>query len=248
VVTRSGELVAKGSNSHGQLGLGQEPTALPSCAEPVLISYKLPARAVQAACGAAHSVVVLDNGCCVSFGDDRNMQLGLREMTIKEMKNGIKRQTSPQAVGLLRDRRIVGVACGGGGIEGGHTIFLARGDSGDELIACGYGRWGQLGGKSYTHINEPKAISSLSRLRQWDEELQRVVSIRVDSIACGDRHTAVLLASGNAFIWGWNDQGQLGNGSGQGTHTPTLVKSPPELRFSVLKGLACGPTSTAVWS
>jgi hypothetical protein len=248
VVTRSGELVAMGDNSHGQLGLGKEPVEMPRCDEPTLIPAKLPAKAKRAACGAAHSVVVLEDGSCMSFGDDRNLQLGLRPMTIKEMKSKITRRSTPQPVELLRKRRVVDVACGGGGVEGGHTIFLTRDDEGDELYGCGYGRWGALGGKAYTHIDEPKAISTLSKLRQWDETQKRVVNIRVQALACGERHTAVLLASGNAFVWGWNDHGQLGTGSLAGTHTPQLVKSPPELRFAILKGLACGPNSTAVWS
>jgi alpha-tubulin suppressor-like RCC1 family protein len=221
---------------------------MPRCDEPTLIPAKLPAKAKRAACGAAHSVVVLEDGSCMSFGDDRNLQLGLRPMTIKEMKSKITRRSTPQPVELLRKRRVVDVACGGGGVEGGHTIFLTRDDEGDELYGCGYGRWGALGGKAYTHIDEPKAISTLSKLRQWDETQKRVVNIRVQALACGERHTAVLLASGNAFVWGWNDHGQLGTGSLAGTHTPQLVKSPPELRFAILKGLACGPNSTAVWS
>ena len=76
----------------------------------------------------------------------------------------------------------------------------------------------------------------------------RARSIGVVALACGEKHTAVLLSTGNAFTWGWNDHGQLGSGSGQGTHTPMLVKSPPDLRFTILRGLACGPNSTAVWS
>ena len=209
---------------------------------------KLPAAATQAACGAGHSVVVLADGTCVSFGDDRNLQLGLRQCTIKEMRSGRTIIPKPEAVHQLRDRRVVAVAAGGGGIEGGHTVFLVRGSDGDELWACGYGRWGQLGGKAFTHISEPKPLTTLSKLRQWDESTQKVVPIRISAISCGSRHTAALLESGNVFVWGWNDKGQLGNGGRQGTHTPTMVKSPPELRFTVLRGLACGPDQTAVWT
>ena len=51
----------------------------------------------------------------------------------------------------------------------------------------------------------------------------------------------------------WNDKGQLGTqlegqlGS-QGTHTPSMLKAPSELRFTPLSGLCCGPCSTSVWS
>ena len=103
---------------------------------------------------------------------------------------------------------------------------------------------------SHTHSLSlfSQALSELSRLREWDEAQKRVVSIKVEALKCGEKHTAALLKTGNVFVWGWNDHGQLGSGGASGTHTPTLVRSPPELRFAVMRGLACGPNSTAVWS
>ena len=143
--------------------------------------------------------------------------------------------------------KAVGVAAGGGGVEGGHSVFLMRGDDGDELWACGYGRFGVLGLRAFTHQSEPKPLTTLSKLKEWDEGSQRVVGVRVSAVECGERHMAALLATGNVFIWGWNDQGQLGNGGSQGSHTPTLVNSPPELRYTVMRGLSCGPNSVAVF-
>ena len=61
------------------------------------------------------------------------------------------------------------VAAGGRGLDGGHTAFAVRGEAGDELWLCGHGRWGQLGGKAFAHISEPKLVGTLSRLRQYDE-------------------------------------------------------------------------------
>ena len=72
-------------------------------------------------------------------------------------------------------------------------------------------------------------------------------------MACGERHTAAVLGTGNVFVWGWNDKGQLGTlvegqRGAQGTHTPTMLKAPSELRFTPLRGLCCGPSSTSFWS
>jgi len=67
-------------------------------------------------------------------------------------------------------------------------------------------------------------------------------------VCCGERHTVARLASGNAFAWGWNDEGQLGTGGSQGTHTPQMAKSPMDLRLATLRGMACGPCSTSVWT
>jgi alpha-tubulin suppressor-like RCC1 family protein len=162
-------------------------------------------------------------------------------------------------------------------------------------------------------------VGTLSKLRQYDEALQKVHAIRILELGCGERHTAVVLETGNVFVWGytyihityayaytvralhdlpaaascllltahcslltahyslltahcslltahyslltthcllltrWNDKGQLGTqlegqlGS-QGTHTPSMLKAPSELRFTPLSGLCCGPCSTSVWS
>ena len=247
VIGRRGEVVAMGDNTRGQLGLA-DPAALPRCDKPTALQ-PLRAPAAAAACGGAHSVVCLTDGSVVAFGDDRNLQLGLRRCTnMKEMREGRTSVHTPQPVLALRDLRVVGVAAGGGGLDGGHTVFHVRGEEGDGLWACGHGRWGQLGGKAYTHISDPKLVTTIAKLREWDESTKRVVSVRIDAIGCGERHTACLLSTGNAFVWGWNDQGQLGTGNSQGSHTPSMVKSPPELRFAKLRGLTSGPNSVAVWS
>ena len=251
-VGKDGVVVAMGDNSHGQLGLGEPNVVGTKVDEPTTLTT-LPAGAkpVGAACGGAHSLLLLEDGGVLAFGDDRNLQLGLRARTVKAMRDGRTQVPMPERVILLpRERRVVGVAAGGGGIEGGHSVFVLRGSEsgGDELWVCGHGRWGQLGTRAFTHQTEVKEVTALSKLRQWDEQAARVVGITVEKIACGEKHTAALLSTGNLFVWGWNDHGQLGSGGGQGSHTPAMIKSPTELRFAVMRGLACGPNSTAVWS
>jgi alpha-tubulin suppressor-like RCC1 family protein len=247
VVGSRGEVVSFGDNERGQCGIGSEE---PACSEPVLLKT-LPAgaKAAMAACGGAHSLVLLKDGSVLAFGDDRNIQLGVRARTVKAMREGPSCVRVPQRVQQLPyDRPVVAVAAGGGGLEGGHSAFLVRGDDGDEVWVCGHGRWGQLGVRSFAHQSEPRRLSELFKLREWDEASKRVVGVRVSQLACGDRHTAALLATGNVFTWGWNDHGQLGSGNGQGTHTPTLVNAPPELRFTELHGISCGPNSVAAWT
>ena len=47
--------------------------------------------------------------------------------------------------------------------------------------------------------------------------------ITLDGLACGERHTAALLSTGNVFTWGWNDDGQLGASSGGGGSVSAIV-------------------------
>ena len=72
-VGKKGELVALGDNRRGQLGLGA-PEQVPGCTAPTLLG-PFASPVVAAACGGGHSVVALADGSCVSFGDDRHLQV-----------------------------------------------------------------------------------------------------------------------------------------------------------------------------
>ncbi len=103
VVGKKGELVGLGDNRRGQLGLG-DPAARPSCSQPTLLP-PLGAPAVAAACGGEHSVALLADGSCVSFGDDRHLQLGQRTSSVKDLRRGENAVSTPRPVEQMRGRR-----------------------------------------------------------------------------------------------------------------------------------------------
>ena len=66
----------------------------------------------------------------------------------------------------------------------------------------------------------------------------------VASVGAGNIHTCGLTVTGNAYCWGFNDFGQLGDGSTTGSLTPVLVSG--GIRFSSIStqgGHTCGVTS-----
>ena len=66
----------------------------------------------------------------------------------------------------------------------------------------------------------------------------------VASVDVGNIHTCALSITGNAYCWGFNDFGQLGDGSTTGSLTPVLVSG--GIRFSSIStrgGHTCGVTS-----
>ena len=66
----------------------------------------------------------------------------------------------------------------------------------------------------------------------------------VASVSAGSIHTCGLTTPGDAYCWGFNDFGQLGDGSTTGSLTPVLVSS--GIRFSSIStrgGHTCGVTS-----
>ena len=65
----------------------------------------------------------------------------------------------------------------------------------------------------------------------------------VASVGAGNIHTCGLTVTGNAYCWGFNDFGQLGDGSTTGSLTPVLVSG--GIRFSSIStrgGHTCGVT------
>lgn len=163
---------------------------------------------VDVACGDHHVVAITEQGYLLTWGDTRDGRLGHGTAGHPIMDNGERQGGSgeptattpptvamptiirePQVVRSLLHKRIVHVACGAR-----HSIALA--EDGD-VFSWGHGACGALGHSSFETIDEPKSIESLR-------------GQRVARVACGDVHTAVLLASGTLLTCGWSEHGRLG--------------------------------------
>jgi RCC1 and BTB domain-containing protein len=110
-----------------------------------------------------------------------------------------------------------------------HTICVAEDD---ELFGFGRNDYGQLGLGDNTDKDSPQPIQLLR-------------GKPVLSVACGQYHTAVSLATGGIFTFGKNDYGQLGIGdddlgesSDMMKRRPVRVSSP--LWEAVVTQLSCG--------
>jgi alpha-tubulin suppressor-like RCC1 family protein len=122
-------------------------------------------------------------------------------------------------------------------ITGGpHTCGI--GESG--LTYCwGYNGYGQLG--MFTNEKcgrEPYQVPCSPRPQPLRTDL------RFTTLAVGQSHTCGLTATGEAYCWGDNDQGQLGDGSNAGSYSPVPVNG--GFRFISLSAGAhstCGATS-----
>jgi len=97
---------------------------------------------------------------------------------------------------------------------GDHTCALLS--DGDGTVKCwGYNLQGQLGNNSTTDSWTPVAVSSLSG-----------VTAISSGGSSGGEHTCGLLSGGTVKCWGYNAQGQLGDGeSPDPSSTPVAVKS-----------------------
>lgn len=168
---------------------------------------------VDVACGDHHVVAITEQGYLLTWGVARDGRLGhgqpghpistmvggddddqtdtatatARPMPSTTMAPAAIRE--PQVVRSLLHKRIVHVACGSK-----HSIALA--EDGD-VFSWGHGVFGALGHGTFKNVDAPKAVESLR-------------GQRVTRVACGDMHTAVLLASGTLLTCGWSEHGRLG--------------------------------------
>ena len=116
-----------------------------------------------------------------------------------------------------------------------HTIrkvlCLASGDAHTAVVCgkgtvytLGEGKYGRLGHGNEESLSKPKSISQL-------------FFERAKGVACGSRHTIILLEDGNVYSFGKGDYGQLGHGEKKNELNPKLVEA---LEGKLVKQVACG--------
>ncbi|KAG8462165.1 hypothetical protein KFE25_011615 [Diacronema lutheri] len=270
LVCEDGSLLALGANERGQLGLGDAPAgvaiaAAAAAAPPPLVEHPrlvggalAGATVVSAACGASHSLAVTADGRLFAFGDDRWLQLGLRDGGVPSIRRGPEMRAEPVEVSALGALRAAGhvsdaareperwrVACAAAG--GAHSLIALRDarSGATRLLACGNGRWGQLGDGQFRHISAPREVKGVRGLEEWDEAARARVPITVRALAAGAEHSAALLSSGDVLVWGANALSQQGTGGRVGNAAPSRLCM---LTGVPMGGLTCARNSCAAWT
>ena len=257
VLLADGTVRTFGYNFSGQLGVNDTTTRR----TPVQV-FGISSSATAVACGGYHTAVLLADGTVRTFGKNDNGRLGVNDTinrptpvqvfgisssatavagggyhtavlladgtvrTFGKNNNGqlgvndnATRQTPVQVFGISSSA--TAVACGFY-----HTaVLLADGT----VRAFGNNAHGQLG------------IDVNGGTRQTPVQVFGISSSAI-AVACGNYHTAVLLADGTVRTFGKNALGQLGiNVSGGTRQTPVTV-----LNISTATAIACGNIHTAV--
>ncbi|XP_056682229.1 X-linked retinitis pigmentosa GTPase regulator isoform X1 [Monodelphis domestica] len=257
VYTEEGKVYAAGGNSEGQLGLGdtEERTTFQ------LVSFFTAQHKIkQLSAGSNTSAALTEDGVLFMWGDNSEGQIGLAEeanvcvpsevtigkpiswiscgyyhsafvttegelYTFGEPENGklglspeqLKNHRIPQLV-LGIPGKVNQVACGGG-----HTVALTE----EEVYTFGLGQFGQLGlGTFIFETSEPKVVKHLQNQK-------------IQYIACGENHTALISDTGHMYTFGDGRHGKLGLGQENFTNqfVPTLCSN--FLKF-IVRLVACG--------
>lgn len=225
-----------GDNSRGQLGDGTtherwSPAGVPGLAN----------GAIAVAGGDSHSCAVLHGGGVKCWGDNQYGQLGdgttYRRLTPVDVR-GLSAGATALALGHRQSCALLmggAVECWGGnkfgqvgdgttrrrlaavGVSGlASVIAIAAGDSHTcallrvgSMKCWGFNDWGQLGDGTQINRLRPVGVSGM-------------VS-GVTAIAAGAFHTCARTRTGNAKCWGYNANGQLGDGTPEQRSRPVYA-------------------------
>ncbi len=204
----NGNAWAWGDNSAGQLGLG---TTSDNSLVPV--SVNMPAFAFTAiSAGAGHSLALDTVGNAWAWGDNIDGQLG---------DGGTDNQFSPVAVSMP-SVAFAAISAGGSISAGGYHSVALDGDG--DAWAWGSNFRGQLG------------IGSTGGQELTPVPVVMPSGTAFTSIAAHGEHTLTIDPSGNAWAWGDNFWGQLGDGDGgpASSNVPTSVIMPVGVDFEAV--------------
>jgi alpha-tubulin suppressor-like RCC1 family protein len=234
VVTENGELYTFGNGNWGVLGHGDETSVTADQPKKVEYFEKNKIKIKKVCMGDFHTVALSENGDVYTWGfGGRPGFLGIFFVDRGALGHGDTNHTFvPKKIKYFSDNniKIKDIACG---IR--HSVALSEDG---QVYSWGRGEFGLLGNGSNRDQLTPVKNDYLEMFisENPDNEI-----IRID---CADEYTGALTKSGDLYVWGKNNQGQLGIGTGIGIDvtesekTPTLVTKPVE-DFKVVD-FSCG--------
>ncbi|HTZ88174.1 MAG TPA: IPT/TIG domain-containing protein [Solirubrobacteraceae bacterium] len=195
---KNGTVMAWGAGGEGELGNGKHiKSASPSAVKGLT-------NVTAIAAGGEFALARLSNGKVMAWGSNSAAQLGAPP-ELKNIGEGEFEEVEVENSALpLEVQSLSGATSVAAGAE--HSLaLLADG----EVMSWGGNESDQLGnGSSGGSSNMPTAVQGLSG---------------VTAIAAGARHSLAILTGGSLVAWGYNPDGQLGNGSNLNSPVPVAV-------------------------
>ena len=251
-----GKVYAWGGNSEGELGIGS--TMWSELPKAVDTSGALSGKTVTAiAAGQNVSFALTSDGRVFSWGRNNTGNLGTGTATAQEttpvavddagvLSGKIVTAIAP-GVALTSDGKLYAWGANGQGQLGDGTTDSPR------LSPVAVDMTGALSGKTVTAVDEGICLTSEGKVYAWGDNSYGEVgdgttSMRPSPVAVDDSGllsgktiTAIasglqnmaLSSDGGLFAWGYNDSGQVGDGTNTERHTPVAVDT-----SGVLAGMA----------
>jgi alpha-tubulin suppressor-like RCC1 family protein len=167
-----------------------------------------------------HALALLQDGSLQTWGEDTYAQLGLPVGTVHGCGESSPCSETPLGVPGVGE-----VAAVAGGAY--HSLALLRNGT---VLAWGANSNGQLGDGSFSAPATCRNATPCSATPVTVSGLSNVVAI-----AAGTEHSLALLSNGTVMAWGYNADGELGNGSTTKSDVPVPVS-----RISTAVAIAAG--------
>jgi alpha-tubulin suppressor-like RCC1 family protein len=174
----------------------------------VPVSALLPAgtSVTQVTGGYGFSLALTSDGRIWAWGDNSSGQLGI---------GSFDDSLVPVLVHLPAGAVITAIAAGDD-----HVVALT---STGELLAWGYNQYGQVGDGTNTDRTEPVAVDLPA-------------GVTVTAIGAGAGHSLAVTSTGRVLAWGYNNTGQLGDGTNTDSNVPVEVPLPAGDTFTAVAG------------
>ncbi|HEX5592828.1 MAG TPA: hypothetical protein VFX35_05725 [Solirubrobacterales bacterium] len=232
-LTTTGGVNCWGYNAGGQLGNGTDSGPdecgqfpVPCSLTPVAVDG-LDSDVTAIAVGWNHGCALMSTGGIECWGANSFGQLGDGTTTDR---------SSPVAVELPDGVTATALAAGGH-----HTCAVT---STGGIECWGMNRFGQLG--NGTDTGPQKCGEDEDPCSKTPVSVQLPGGVTATSVAIGDESTCALDSTAGVQCWGFNDAGQLGNGTTTDSTTPVTVQLPGGVTATAISGSAyhfCAVTS-----
>ena len=185
-----------GTTSNGYYPDSSVPVRVRDPANPTDTSKGL--QATQVSAGGDHSLAVGSDGYAYAWGYNYYGQLG----------NGTTSYSNPNPVPVrVRDPTDTSKALQATQVSAGNNHSLAVSSDGNAW-AWGWNSYGQLGNNS-----SGSSSSAPARVRDPASPTDKSKGLQAAQVSAGSQHSLALGSDGNAWAWGNNGDGQLGNGT-----------------------------------
>jgi len=228
ILLNTGKIISFGRNIYGQLGNGlsgdsEEVNVLPIEVDSQNSNYD-GSNAIAIAGSDTHSIILLNTGEVLSYGLNNQLQLG----------DGTNiSSTVPVAVSTTSDydgSNAIIITSGGA-----HSMILLNTG---KVLSFGKNIYGQLGDGTNINRNEPVEVDS-----QNNGFYDGSNAIAID---CEGNHSIILLNTGKVLSFGYNNDGQLGDGSTTQRDEPVAVSTTAGYDGSNAIAIVCGSSHSMI--
>ena len=215
-----GTVYAWGRNEYGQLGNGVTATNSPIPVAVKTTGTSMDGKTImQVAAGATHSLALATDGTIYAWGKNEYGQLGNDSTINSPIPVAVKTAGTP-----MDGKKIIQIHAG---YE--HSLALA---SDGTVYTWGRNNYGQLGKNDATDAHIPAAVRTLGTPMAGKIIVQ---------LAAGNSQSIALASDGTVYTWGWNQHGQLGNGTTMNSRIPVaVVTAGTPLAGKVVSQIAAG--------